>query len=259
MSTADAALPAADAALSAADAALVAASLQAARTTLLGNCGATTSSYGTPWRRVLADAALALEVFDADVPGDSMRVFKGVCELPFPPRAALAALADHAARPRWDANIAFIEALPLGAASLLHSVTKAVGPIAARDFVDVCVLYEVGAGGAAAPAPAGPDAWAAPAGTVVSGGVGVAADARFAAGAGAAAGAVRGINGSSGWVFEPLAGGARSRCHYVIHTHLAGWLPAFVINSSLAGNYVSFFRDLNARLSALAAEAPAVA
>jgi len=246
-----------------ADAALVAASLLAARTTLLGNCGAALSVHATPWRRVLADAALHLEVFDADVPGDAMRVFKGVCELPFSPRAAYAALADHAARPAWDGNLALLEAAPLAGggaeAALLHSVTKQVGPIAARDFIDVCVLFEVGdagGGGAPPPPPAGPDAFEAPRGTVVSGGVGVDADARFPAGEGAARGAVRGLNGSCGWVFEPLDGGARTRCHYLIHTHMRGWLPSVVINASLAGNYVTFFRELGRRLAAIAAAPP---
>lgn len=239
-----------------ADAALIASAHAATLTELLGNCGATRSFAGTPWRRVLTDAGLSLAVFDAEVPGDSMRRFKGVCELPFPPAACYGALDDHPARAQWDSNLAALEAVALQEApfraSLLHSVTKAVGPIAARDFIDCCVLLELTGEEAAA----GPEGFRAPRGTIVSGGVGVAADARFPEGGG---GAVRGFNGSSGWVFEPLLGedGATvrgCRCHYVIHTHLKGWLPDFVVNSSISGSYKAFFADLGRRLAQLAKE-----
>jgi len=242
--------------VSTADAALmIAAAHRATLTELLGNCGSARSFAGTPWRRVLSDAGLALQVFDAEVPGDSMRRFKGVCELPFPPAVCYSALDDHPARSRWDSNLHALEAAPLQEApfraALLHSVTRAVGPIAARDFIDCCVLLEITGEGA----PAGPEAFRAPAGTVVSGGVGVEADARFPEGAGV--GAVRGFNGSSGWVFEPLfeADGVTvrgCRCHYVIHTHLRGWLPDMVVNGSIAGSYKSFFSDLKKRLGELA-------
>jgi hypothetical protein len=240
--------------LSPADAELIGRAYRATLTELLGNCGASLSFEGAPWRRVLAEAALALEVFDVEVPGDTMRRFKGVCELPFTPAACYGALDDHPARSRWDSNLRALEATPLQAApfraALLHSVTNAVGPISARDFIDCCVLLEM----TGAEAPAGPEGFRAPRGTVVSGGVGVEADARFPEGAG---GAVRGLNGSSGWVFEPLLGAdgttvRGTRCHYVIHTHLRGWLPDFVVNSSIAGSYKTFFTDLRKRLEALA-------
>ena len=241
------------------DAALVASAHAATLTELLGSCGATTSFSNTPWRRVLSDAALGLTVFDAEVPGDPMRSFKGVCELPFPPRECYGVLDDHAARVQWDTNLAALEAVALCEApvraSLLHSVTKAVGPIAARDFIDVCVLLEL----TGEEAPAGPEGFRAPKGTVVSGGVGVESDARFPEGAGSGSGAVRGVNGSSGWVFEPLLGEdgvtvRGTRIHYVILTHLRGWLPALVVNSGVAGSYKTFFRDLGKRLEQMAKE-----
>ena len=46
------------------------------------------------------------------------------------------------------------------------------------------------------------------------------------------------------------------RCHYVIHTHLRGWLPDIVVNGSIAGSYKSFFGDLTKRLGELAGVMP---
>ncbi len=232
------------------DAALVAASRDAALALLLGNCGPTLTCDGAPWSRVLANAALSLEVFDAPVPASALRRFKAVAALPFPPAAVAAALADHAARMVWDRNIALLEEVELQAApfraTLLHSRTKAVGPIAGRDFVDACVALHL-----PAPPAAGPEAWVAAPGSIAAGGIGVRADARFPE----TPAAVRGYNTpGSGWVFEPADGGAATRVHYCIHVDLAGWLPTMLVNSSIAGSYVSFFTDLGRHLAARVAQ-----
>lgn len=125
-------------------------------------------------------------------------------------------------------------------ATLLRSATKAVGPISAREFLDVCVAGSVAAVAAAATSPL---RWTPPPGTLASGGVGIDADARFPPNAAF----VRGINGVCGWVFEPT-GVDSCRVHYVIVTNLKGWLPAVVVNANLAGAFVTFFTDLAKRL-----------
>ena len=239
---ADAAADAPLAPLEPALAALVAASEQAALTLLVGNCGAARSMDGQPWTATLTSAAPQLTVFWAPVPGSSNNRFKGVCELPYAPALVWDCLHDNPRRHHWDRNISRVASLPLAAgpritpasapvrACIVHSQTRNVGIISGRDFVDLPVFLALEAAGA----PAGPDAWVAPPGTLVSGGAGV-EDARFPE----QKGFVRGWNSpGSGWVLEPLpqggSGALHTRVHYLIHTDLKGWIPCALINASLA-------------------------
>jgi len=222
---------------------------------VLGNLAADANAEGGAWTLGLEDRALQLRVFHSPVPGSPLLRFKGVCEVPgFAPQFVQAAVSDNAPRLRWDSNIAALDTLALrgegapagappaaAAASgvqrvvLLRSATRPVGPISAREFVDVTAICDDGFAGV-------------PAGSVVSAGVGVAADARFPE----APGFVRGINSASGWVFERTAEGG-TRVHYVIHSDLKGWFMAFVVNSAITGSYQTFFGDLKRRLAELKA------
>jgi hypothetical protein len=193
-------------------------------------------------------------VHDSEVPGCAMRRFKAVCDLPHAPAFVLAALNDTASRVSWDHNIAACEVRELQStpfrAALLHSQTHPFGPISGRDFVDLPVFLSF----EAASQPFGPEAFVVPAGSIVSGGIGVETDARFPV----TGGSVRGVNyEGSGWLFEPLAGGAETRLHYVIHTNVKGWIPCALVNSNLAASYVLFFKDLKINLEARARSAAA--
>jgi hypothetical protein len=238
-----AALEEIDAALGARLASAIAASEVAARTLLLGNCGATRSVEGAPWTSTLTHANPLLTVFYAPgPPGSSYNRFKGVCSLPFPPSLVWDCLHDNARRHAWDRNIHRVASTPLAAgpaitpsspplrACIVHSQTRNVGIIAGRDFTDLPVFLSF----ADAPAaPAGPDAYAAPQGTLVSGGAGI-EDAQFPP----QPGFVRGWNSpGSGWVLEPVAqpsGAVHTKVHYLIHTDLKGWIPSALVNASLA-------------------------
>ena len=79
----------------------------------------------------------------------------------------------------------------------------------------------------------------------MSGGTGVVDADRFPE----ASGFVRGWNTSSGWVFEKTETG--TRIHYVIHSDLKGWMLSVVVNNALTGSYVTFFSDVQNRLSVL--------
>lgn len=231
-----------------ADAALIAKAREATLGVLLASCGEKHSPEGKPWREVLRKDALHLTVFDADMPHGGMRRFKGICELRgYSPARVQKCLQDLEARLKWDDNMLRLDVTVLQEAPeraiLLHSVTKAVGPISSRSFLDCTVFLAVdseeGFG------PSGPDGYKPPKGTLLSGGVGVETDARYPEDKSW----VRGINDPGcGWVFEPIrdASGAvtGTRVIYCILTHLRGWLPNAVVNSSLANSYVAFYGGL---------------
>jgi hypothetical protein len=225
---------------------------------LLKNAKPDTNSDGKPWRQTLSKPEMHLAVFESDVPGSSLRRFKGVIDLPFQADFVQTTVHDCKTRLTWDTNIAALDTLPVvtaeeaaasasasstpGAAGptpasprlsyafVLRSATKAVGPISARDFVDVTAVVDIGGG------------------SFASGGAG-AVDARFPE----QSGFVRGWNSSGGgWLFEavPPPGGPAdapktwTRIHYVIHCDLKGWLPSMAVNGALTGSYVTFYTDL---------------
>jgi len=207
---------------------------------LLLNARPSISADGTPW--VSGHTSPSLTVYHCSVPGSSRLRFKAVGVVPRAPSAVCRFVGDTAKRLTWDSNIAALEVHPLpasetsaGQAFLLHSSTRAVGPISARDFVDAVAVV----------GPLAPD------GRYANGGVSVEDDAHFPQ----RAGFVRGWNSAGGgWLFEPLrAADGRSvhtRIHYVIQTDLRGWLPTLIVNNALTGSYITFFKDLTEALTA---------
>lgn len=191
---------------------------------------AATTAEGAPWVLSTRREDLHLTVYHAAVPGSPTYRFKAVCLMPFHPAVTAQFLSDGVGRLRWDPAVSRLDCIPVadtprGRVHLLHSQTKAVGPISSRDFVDVVAVVRTPSGGYA-------------------NGGGSVTDPRLPE----QRGVVRGWNsGGGGWTFEPVeeAGGAdagpRCRVTYVIHSDLKGWLPALIINSAITGNYVTFF------------------
>ena len=233
------------------------ASAKAGVAACLANSVPDVNAEGRPWTQGLDDKALRLRVFYSEVPGSSLLRFKGVCDLDgFTPQFVQTAISDNVERLKWDSNMFGLDTIVLrgpGAAAsapelsatsdagvrrvvLLRSATKRVGPVSAREFIDVTAICDDGFPGV-------------PAGSVMSAGAGVPdadADARFPA----AHGYVRGANSPGcGWLFERTPAG--TRVHYVIHSDLKGWFVPMVINAVLTGSFVTFFGDVRRRLVAL--------
>lgn len=215
----------------------------------LANCGLKKTADDIAWRTVLVNEGLKLTVFDADVPRSTNRRFKGVIMLPWDPETVFGAMADNSARMNWDRNIKLLEQTQIQSdpfpVFILHCVTKPVLSISSRDFVDCVVQMRF----SEPTLPAGPDNFSLPAGSIVSAGTGIERDPRFPE----TPGIVRGFNTPSGWVFEPVPqadGSVHTRVHYHIHSDLKGWLPAALVNSSIAGSLVNFFNDLTASMRA---------
>lgn len=197
------------------------------------------SADGTEWAAVTKKDDQHLEIYNCSVPGSSFLRFKATCVLPHTPKAVSEFLQDTQNRLTWDANVSrldttLIEEGPKGKVLILHSQTKAVGPISARDFVDVVAIRELADG------------------CFVNGGASV-LDGRFPE----QKGVVRGWNSAGGgWHFAPTPGqdgSVHCTVTYVIHSDLKGYLPAFVINSALTGNFVTFFTGLRKAMAAAAA------
>ena len=210
--------------------------------------GAATSAEGSPWVLSTRRADIQLEVYHAVVPGSSFLRFKAVCVVPFAPAVVAAFMGDGARRLQWDPNVARLDSLPVehppprGRVYLLHSQTKAVGPISSRDFVDVVAVVEL------------------PGGAHANGG-GSVVDARLPE----QRGIVRGWNSAGGgWTFVPIAPAAgaaaprrvETRVTYVIHSDLKGWLPALVVNSAITSNYVTFFEGALKAMAAAKLDTP---
>lgn len=228
---------------------------------LLANTRADANAEGKPWTLGREDAALGLKVYYSEVPGSGLLRFKGVCELAgaFSPQFVQTAISDNAARLRWDRNMQALDTVVLRGAGasaaapalasgaggadagvrrvvMLRSATKQVGPVSAREFVDVTAICDDGFAGV-------------PAGSVASGGAGVVDAARFPE----QPAFVRGWNSPGcGWLFERRADGG-TRVHYVIQSDLKGWFMAVVINNVLTGSFFTFFDDVNKRLAELQA------
>jgi hypothetical protein len=199
---------------------------------MLRNARADLNSDDKPWRkRVEKDMGegLTLTVYDSDVPGSPLLRFKGVLEAPFPPDVVVQLVNDHKARLAWDGNIAQLDTVVLRQHDpfcfVLHSATKSVGPVSARDFVDITAIVALEGG------------------SYASGGCGYVDEKRYPA----RSGFVRGSNSpGGGWYFESVGEGSGTRCRisYVIHSDLKGWMPSVIINNAITGSYVSFYGDM---------------
>lgn len=215
---------------------------------LLASLGEAHAS-GAPWAAHSSVPRLRLTVHSALVPGVAARAFRGTCLLPYPVAVVYALLGDLRARERWDRNIVRLDTRAVaGGATVFYSVTKPVGPISGRDFVDATWRGELSALPAEVRTGAGAAALAA--GALVNGGAGMeAGHADFPA----SAAMVRGLNHASGWVLEPCApdagtsgqaGSAWTRISYLVQPELKGWMPTSLVNATLAGMFTAFFGDL---------------
>jgi len=229
---------------------------------LLGHTSPDGTADGDAWRPestapVAGGAGGSLAVFSAPFRGAAQRVFKAVARLPRPAADVARAIANNAARLKWDANIlrletAEVEPLPGGGGGgaaggppgplvcVFYSATKAVGPISGRDFTDATYIGPLAALPAdvrsAAPAGPSPHAW-------VNGGAGLPGGAPAFPESPAA---VRGLNlFGSGFVVEPGAEG-EGGCvvHYVVQPTLSGWMLPAIINMTLNGVLKTYFDDL---------------
>ena len=193
---------------------------------------------GDGWTECASRPELSLVISRTPVAGSPLARFRAVGELPFPPDAVLRTLCDCPRRLQWDGSVHHLDVieLPHGEAAvsrdsssqltlpkeylaptrcyLLHSQTRPVGPISARDFVDACAVDAIGDG------------------AYVNGGASV-PDARFPE----RSGVVRGWNSpGGGWIVEPLQidnRGLHTRLSYVVHSDIKGWIPSAVINHAL--------------------------
>jgi len=223
------------------------ASAKSGVTALLSNIKPDVNAEGRPWVLGLERPDINLKVYYSEVPGSSLLRFKGVCEIKgYAPMYIQEAISDNAERLKWDSNIAALDIHDIrGGTSgvpstdegilrvvLLRSATKPVGPISAREFLDVTAICDEKFPGV-------------PKGSVVSGGTGVVDAGRFPE----ASGYVRGWNTASGWVFEKTETG--TTIHYVIHSDLKGWMLSVVVNNALTGSYVTFFSDVQKRLETM--------
>jgi len=129
------------------------------------------------------------------------------------------------------------------ALKFLRCTTAAVGPISARDFVDINYLrHDVDLQGKVY--------------AVVScGGVTpeleVIHQTKYPQVFPVASGVVRGrTSGACGWYIEqdrdPATGECNDSCtvSYVVHSDIKGWLPSMLINSTIGGTFAAFFEGL---------------
>jgi len=199
---------------------------------LLKNVREDKNSDDKPWVKNLEKIvdSCPLVVYESEVPNSPLYRFKCVIDVPYDPDLIQERMHDNIARRKWDTNIHELDIVEIQASNprvfILRSATKAVGPISARDFIDVTAVMKDSNG------------------KLVSGGGSLIDLQRFPV----QSGFVRGWNSSGGgWYYEPrinpngkLIG---CRIHYVIHTDLKGWLPTMIVNNAIAGSYVTFYTD----------------
>jgi len=224
----------------------------------LKNCRDDLNSEGLPWTLTLEKPEMKLKIYSSSVPGSSFLKFKAVIELPFPPALVEETVGNKIERLTWDTNMGQVEVVnlleqnsdALGNKAIekliaQRTATKAVGPISARDFVDIiCVWNDLLPGIAK--------------GSFVSAGVGQSENKYFPP----KSGVVRGLNSvGCGMYMEriPLDENQKeksqqewgTRVRYVIHSNLKGWLPAMAVNKTMTSVYVTFFEDLTRKLQSL--------
>jgi hypothetical protein len=201
---------------------------------LLKNIREDKNSEDKPWIKKLEKVVdqCPLVVHESEVPNSSLYRFKCVIDIPYHPDLVQRVMHDNVTRLKWDTNIDQLEVIDIQTATsdkprvfLLRSATKAVGPISARDFVDVTAVLNDSNG------------------KLISGGGSIVDLGRFPI----QSGFVRGWNTSGGgWYYEPMEKDGKiigCRVHYVIQTDLKGWLPTMIVNGAIAGSYVTFFTD----------------
>ena len=250
----------------------------------LRNLDVSTNASGSPWSSPTITRPLRLSVFSSST-GVSHALLKAVIEIPYPVALCVnEVLVDPAVRLKWDRNLSGIKSVPVDApvawlpadadeaaglpvprAIIQYSLTNAVGPISARDFVDSVIEAPI----SALPGDAAVAAAAArlPPGTFISAAGGVPLGSAIDQSWPQPSGIVRGANDACGWIFEPLSVEAANvaefgpliapqgatRITYLIQTNIRGWLPTLVVNTSIYGLYKDFTTDLLAHLAEVTA------
>jgi len=187
------------------------------------------NSDGLPWKKEFSKPEInGLTVYSSSAKDTKIRRFKAVCEMDYSPADLWAFVSRDDHRKTWDRNIHDLTTCTVceddgkkARYTIMRCATKAVGPIAGRDFLDAN-LIEMREDG-----------------SICSCGSEIVNEmlppsSNF----------TRGRNYPSGWYFTPLDDGKRTRVTYIIHTDLKGWFLPVVINNAIAATYIDFFKDL---------------
>lgn len=211
-----------------------------------------TNQHGKPWALNYTKPELDLEVYSSAEAGSSLTRFMAKCRFKNASCFKLIqVLNDVERRMTWDTNLSRIQSHHLydweveGAKdkdstpnNLLHIFlveSRAVGPISARDFVDINYLsHQLNEDGEVISV------------TAVGGHTSeltqiITRD--YADIFPEKPGFVRGVSSSgSGWF--AVQQGEDVLFHYVIHSDLKGYFPAWLANNTVGGTYVTFFQGL---------------
>lgn len=197
---------------------------------------------GQEWgSQSLKDEELRLDVWSSSVPGNSLKMFKAQCTFDgHSPKEIYDFLMNNDKRLGWDENVCHLDIMVLSEDKstgeklvILNCRTNAVGPISGRDFVDICLWKKITdeKGGTVTYISAG-------ASYLENDDIKRKIDEHFPL----PRGFIRGTNfQGGGWHIS--AGDRGAVVTYGIHTDLAGWFPAIVVNNAIAGSYASFFRS----------------
>lgn len=202
----------------------------AAKQTIENSKSDVNSVDGNQWKLEFVKLEIAnLHVYSSQATGTKIRRFKAVVELPYSPADLWDFVSRDDHRITWDRNIHDLTTITVceDAAekkrfTVMRCGTKAVGPIAGRDFVDANLIHTLEDGSIVSSGSAYVNTEKLPESTSFT----------------------RGCNFPSGWYFVPIDGGKKSRVNYIIHTDLRGWFLPIIINNAIAGTYIDFFRDL---------------
>ena len=189
------------------------------------------------------DKSLKLEVWSSSIPGNSIKMFKAQCIFEETGPKDVFSFLMNDKRLEWDENVCHLAVTVLSEDPvtgdklvILNCRTNAVGPISGRDFVDICLWKKS----------ANEDGDE----TYVSAGATYLEEdeiqRKISTLFPTPPGFIRGKNfQGGGWHISASKsdGGEGTVVTYGIHSDLAGWFPAVVINNAIAGSYVSFFKN----------------
>ena len=222
------------------------------------------NAHGEPWVATPGNdrSDLHLKVYCSKEPDSKLLRWVGVCKFPKTKCYELMTfLQNFEKRGQWDPNCTVVETHvlyewaaansngtsssnnPKNAMKLLRCETPAMGPISARDFVDInYIRHDLDEQGNIT--------------AVLScGGVTPALDAYQKKHCPTLfpelSGIVRGLtSGGSGWYMpqdrDPVSKELLDSCtlYYVIHSDIKGWLPTVLINNTVGGTFAQFFEKL---------------
>jgi hypothetical protein len=215
---------------------------------LRSNCTSSNKNqHGENWTLSYSKPKLNLDVYYSTEPDSSLTRFMAKCLFNDCKAAELIqVLYDLERRMTWDVNCSHVQSHPLydwkveGAAddcpnNLLHVFlceTNAVGPISARDFVDINYLsHQVDEHGNVLSATSAGGHTSALTAIITENYADIFPEKK---------GYVRGVSSSgSGWY--AVQQGTNVLMYYVIHSDLKGYFPSWLANNTVGGTYVQFF------------------